>query len=202
MYNEIDEFFLLDANLLIEADNDYYPFEAIPHYWNELRNWAIQGRVKMPSQVFREVRADRNRQQTFGKWLKSKDILRHLVLHHKIRSGTLHRVYREGYLQKESGASALDATEIRKVQADAYLVAAAIELASPSRQVTVVTREVPAPSKKRANRRIPDICESLQVRWIDDPTFRFEKMAFSIKGSIEYGADWTGQMNLNLGDPS
>ena len=46
------------------------------------------------------------------------------------------------------------------------LLATAYGLAAPNR--TIVTKEVSAPSKKRANRKVPDVCNSFGQVWIKD----------------------------------
>ncbi len=37
--------------------------------------------------------------------------------------------------------------------------------------VTVITKEVSAPSKQRANRKVPDVCKVMGVRCINDFVF-------------------------------
>ena len=40
--------FLLDANVLIDANRDYYPIERIPEFWDWLAYQGRQGNVKIP----------------------------------------------------------------------------------------------------------------------------------------------------------
>ena len=39
----------------------------------------------------------------------------------------------------------------------------------------VVTKEVSKPSKQRANRKLPDVCETMGVPWMDDFQFYRER---------------------------
>jgi hypothetical protein len=48
--------YLLDANVLITAHNSYYPIEAVPEYWEWLIYMGTQGHVKMPFEIFEEVK--------------------------------------------------------------------------------------------------------------------------------------------------
>ena len=40
--------YLLDANVLIDAQRDYYPFEMVPEFWDWLVHMARQGTIKVP----------------------------------------------------------------------------------------------------------------------------------------------------------
>jgi hypothetical protein len=48
--------FLLDANVLINASNLYYPLDAVPEYWEWLAYMGSKGLVKMPFEIFDEVK--------------------------------------------------------------------------------------------------------------------------------------------------
>ncbi len=70
----------------------------------------------------------------------------------------------------------LSDSEIEKIGRDPFLVAYA--LAQSDR--VVVTKEVSKPSKVRANRKVPDVCDDVGVKSIKD--FNFFKVAgFSTK---------------------
>jgi len=51
-------------------------------------------------------------------------------------------------------------------------------LVNPS-EITVVTKEVSAPSKQRANRRVPDVCKYFGIRAINDFDF-YRELNFKI----------------------
>jgi len=47
--------YLLDANVLIDAERDYYPMSRVPEFWDWLLHVAESGQVKIPIEVFEEV---------------------------------------------------------------------------------------------------------------------------------------------------
>ena len=38
--------YLLDANVLIDADRDYYPIDRVPEFWNRLAVMAELGQIR------------------------------------------------------------------------------------------------------------------------------------------------------------
>ena len=46
---------ILDANVLIDADRDYYPIERVPEFWEWLAALGEQGLVKVPQEVYEAV---------------------------------------------------------------------------------------------------------------------------------------------------
>lgn len=47
--------YLLDANVLIDANRDYYPVERIPEFWGWLLEMGTRGRIKIPQEFLEEV---------------------------------------------------------------------------------------------------------------------------------------------------
>ncbi len=47
--------YLLDANVLIDANRDYYPIERVPEFWDWLVEMGKSGRVKVPQEIFEEI---------------------------------------------------------------------------------------------------------------------------------------------------
>ena len=43
--------YLLDANVLIDSNRDYYPIERVPEFWEWLAHVGKQGFVKIPVEV-------------------------------------------------------------------------------------------------------------------------------------------------------
>ena len=65
--------YLLDANVLIEANRDYYPIDRVPEFWDWLIAMGENGRVKIPLEIYEEV-TDGN--DAVAVWLRdNKDIL-------------------------------------------------------------------------------------------------------------------------------
>jgi len=48
--------YLLDANVLIDWNRDYYRFEDVPPFWEWLRYHAEQGKVKIPIEIYEEIK--------------------------------------------------------------------------------------------------------------------------------------------------
>ena len=147
--------YLLDANTLIRANADYYPIERIPQFWDWLIECGRAGLVKIPNEIADEVTAGRDDVAT---WLKAEDAKNALRLGERVDVAALRHVVANGY------APDLDATEMQKIGKDPFLVAYAFGKAAR----TVVTKEQPKPSKQRANRKVPDVCDVCQVPWLND----------------------------------
>jgi len=47
--------YLLDANVLIDAERDYYTMERVPEFWDWLLHLADSGQAKLPIEVFEEL---------------------------------------------------------------------------------------------------------------------------------------------------
>lgn len=48
--------YLLDASVLITAKDSYYPLEAVPEYWEWLEHMSRNGHVKIPIEIFEEIK--------------------------------------------------------------------------------------------------------------------------------------------------
>lgn len=150
--------YLLDANTLIRANADYYPIERIPHFWEWLIERGKEGRVKIPNEIADEITAGRD---DVAEWLKQEDAKSALRLAERVDVAALRRVVTIGY------APDLDSTEMQKIGKDPFLVSYALGRS----ERTVVTKEQPRPSKQRANRRVPDVCDACGVPWMNDFAF-------------------------------
>ena len=141
--------YLLDANVLIDANRDYYPLGRIPEFWAWLVARAMQQQVKIPLEIFEEILAGRDDDLT--RWLKdNRDVL---LLDEDVDQARVARVLDEGY------APDLTEEEVGRVGRDPFLIAYAFD--DPQR--TVVTTEASKPSKRGVNRHIPDVCDDLGV---------------------------------------
>ncbi len=147
--------YLLDANVLIRADGDYYPLDRIPGFWSWLLEMAEAGRVKTPPEIYDEVAKSAD---ALGQWLKRPEVRKAIILAEPTSGAAVARVIAEGY------APNLNDIEIESLGRDPFLVAAA--LGGPER--IVVSREVSAPSKRRHNRKVPDVCRAFGILCIND----------------------------------
>jgi hypothetical protein len=139
--------YLLDANVLISAHELHYPIDRIPQFWTWLLALGESGRVKMPYEIHKEI-AD----STGGDlkdWVTTAEAIKKIRLDARINQAN----------------SDLNDSELEEIGQDPFLVGYALPYGSA---VTVVTREVSKPSKKRQNRKVPDVCQQFGVRCIND----------------------------------
>ena len=89
---------LLDANVLIDANRDYYPIARVPEFWDWLLEMGRLGRIKIPQEFYEEVifpRPTRDRPDPLVEWLKTnKDAL---VLDEEAGVELVTRVTEQGY---------------------------------------------------------------------------------------------------------
>ena len=147
--------YLIDANVLIRAHEDYYPLDCVPQFWTWLEQETMAGRIKMPFEIHNEIAVSTG---PLRDWICSKDIKEALVLDEEVNTDLVERVLTEGY-----GAHLTD-SDLEKIGQDPFLIAYALAAADRA----VVTKEMPKPSARRANRKIPDVCDTLNVRWMRD----------------------------------
>jgi hypothetical protein len=169
--------YLLDANVLMTANNTYYPIHVVPEFWAWLAHQCATGHVKMPIEIFEEVKdgsTDTDRDQLYA-WVHDIAHRRAIVLDEDVDLRLVQRVISEGY------ANDLTDNEVEQLGRDPFLIAYA--LASPHDRC-VVTTEASKPRKQRQNRRIPDVCNSLGVRWID---------TFSLVRELRFSTGWQRQ---------
>ncbi len=159
--------YLLDANVLIRAHEDYYPVDRIPQFWVWLLAQAEAGAVKMPLQIYQEVAPSRG---LLAEWLRRSDVRDAIVLDEAADLARVQRVLAHGY------AADLTDVELEEIGQDPFLIAAA--LGSADR--VVVTREASKPTVTRARRRIPDVCNTFGLTVITDFAL-YRQLDFSIK---------------------
>ncbi len=148
--------YLLDANTLIDADQYYYGINQVPQFWDWLLREAEAGRVKMPREIWHEVK---NSNSDLGPWINDRTHKGLLILDEQPDASLLRYTIDAAY------APDLNDTEMEQIGQDPFLVAYA--LADPTTRV-VVTKEVSATSKLRGRRKVPDACNIMGVRWMTD----------------------------------
>ncbi len=149
--------YLLDANVLIDANRDYYPIERVPEFWDWLADCAVNQQTKIPLEMYEEVIEGRPDQLTC--WLKQKKST--IVLDENVDRGLIAQVM-------ACYGSDLNDEDIRKLGRDPFLIACALR--DPTQRF-VVTTEVSKPKRIGANRHIPDVCWDLELRCCN--TFEF-----------------------------
>lgn len=153
--------YLLDANVLIDANRDYYPIARVPEFWDWLEHHGKEGRVKIPVEIYNEFE-DGN--DYLAEWAKMSDVKKFLRLDEEPAVDLVQLAIETGY------ASDLADDETPKLGRDPFLIAYA--LVAPGDR-WVVTTERSKPKRKRANRHIPDVCKTLGVACCD--TFEFAR---------------------------
>lgn len=148
-------FYLLDANVPIDANRDYYPIDRVPEFWDWLEHCGAHAHIKIPVEVYEEFK-DGNDQ--LGECARQQSVRDALLLDEDADVDLVGRVVTQGY------APNLTDDEIDTLGRDPFLIAYA--LADPQSRC-VVTLEASKPSRQRANRHVPDVCTELGVRWCD-----------------------------------
>lgn len=143
--------YLLDADTLIRADREAYPLSRFPVLWNWLLYQGDAGRVKITLEQYEEIAVGTG---ALVDWLSDDAHRQALLLPDDVDLPTVQQVLNGGY------APDLDEDEVEKIGRDPFLVAHAMAVIG---ERTVVTFEVSASSKQRANRKLPDVCAQFDV---------------------------------------
>jgi len=158
--------YLLDASVLITANNTYYPLERVPEFWGWIVHHATLGSIKLPQEIYDEVLPGRKNDDPLPDWMREhRDVL---VLDEAVDPTLVQTVVTRGY------APDLTDEEIEEIGRDPFLIAYAMAGA----ERCVVTVEPSSPRKRRQNRRIPDVCTTCDVASCD-PFAVYKALAFS-----------------------
>jgi hypothetical protein len=165
--------YLLDASTLITANNTYYPVDGVPEFWEWLEHQATLGNVKMPLEIYEEVRDGPNgtKDLLYG-WIQTAAVKKALVLNEKVDAAIVQSVVSKGY------APNLTDTEAEQLGRDPFLVAYALVDAANR---TVVTSEVSKPTLTRQNRRVPDVCKTMGAKQCDP---------FAFNRALKFSTQW------------
>jgi len=146
--------YLLDANVLITANNSYYPLDVVSEFWDWVHHQATLNRIKIPREIMEEIKAGRKDDDLLLDWICTPEIEATLLLDEAVDVALLQSVVATGY------APDLRDDEIEKIGRDPFLIAYAL---ADSSNRTVVTLEASRPSTQRANRKVPDVCQAVGV---------------------------------------
>lgn len=143
--------YLLDASVVIQASEAYYPLDRVPEYWYWLSEEAKKGNIKIPEEILGEISP---KDPLLNAWLKSnKEDLRLGDTSYQAKVQDIVDLY----------APDLNEAEVENLGKDPFLVAAAMQLGA-----VVVTKEVSKPTRTRGNRHLPDVCKDAGVDCIND----------------------------------
>ena len=164
--------YLLDADTLIRADRTYYPLKRFPVFWQWLRHNGTEGNIKVPLEQYEEVVVGKGQ---LVDWLKEEESKEALLFAEEADPEVVAAVTAKGYAQD------LDEAEQETVGRDPFLIAYGVVAAD---ERCVVSFEVSAPSKKRANRKVPDVCADLGVKCVT---------LFDVIEALDFTTDWKPQ---------
>lgn len=152
--------YCLDANVLIQAWQKYYSPTLCPSYWDVLNQLGAAGRICLPAHVRDEITRT---EDDLAAWVKTSSI--------PIQPIT------ENIGRAVSSIYAADPTHMLLVargrsQADPWVIASAMSL-----NACVVTKEelITEPTSKKI--KIPNVCQNMGVRCINDFDFLREVSA-------------------------
>ena len=160
--------YLLDANVLIDANRDYYPIVRIPEFWAWLVHVGQTSDVKIPVEMYEEI----TDLAELGAWLKDDETEMALKLDQECDPLLVAQVIELGY------ANDLTDDELENIGRDPFLVAYAL---TAKGEICVVTTEVSKPRRQRANRHLPDVCSDLEVPCCN--TFEFVRR-------LDFSTNW------------
>ena len=148
--------YCLDANVLIRAWEDYYAPKFCIDYWGVLNELGAKDRIFLPEMVYEEItRTD----DDLTKWLKKSKIPTYKIDVPVIEC--LKKIYATNPAHK----NLVDNIKNRSL-ADPWVIAHALDQGA-----IVVTKEGKIDSAKSTKVRIPNVCDNMGVRWINDFQF-------------------------------
>lgn len=150
--------YLLDSNVLIRANEDYYPIDRIPQFWDWLVAEGSEGHVKVPLEIYNEIVPATG---PFKNWITSGVVKDALILGEEVDTLIFNQVLDNAY------APDLTEDELEEAGRDPFLVAYGLM----AQNRVVVTKETSKPTQKRGRRKLPDACDIMGVLWM--PDFRF-----------------------------
>ena len=155
--------YCLDANVLIQAWQKYYSPDLCSDYWDILNSLGNEGRIFIPEEVKNEIAVTDDKEKTeddLSKWLKRSSIPVHKATEEVIKCW-------QNILQANPNHKLLVDSAKGRSLADPWVISHALH-----KNATVVTKENPitAISAKRPI-TIPNVCDNMKIRWIDDFTF-------------------------------
>ncbi len=145
--------YCLDANVLIEAWQKYYSPKFCSDYWEVLNELGKQGRIFLPEMVYEEITRT---EDDLLQWLNQSKIPVQKI------DEPITKCLQAIYLKDPLHKYLVDNIKQRSL-ADPWVIAHAI-----NEKATVVTRENKATALNSKRIKIPNVCDNMGVRWIND----------------------------------
>lgn len=153
--SELSNTYCLDANVLIQAWQKYYSPVLCPDYWKILDELGSEGRIFICQEVYDEIVKT---EDDLSLWLKGRNIPVRKANESVI--GSLKEIYKT-----PAHLKLVDNTKNRSL-ADPWVIAHAMENNS-----VVVTKEEKVTQANSTKVKIPNVCDNVGVRWINDFEF-------------------------------
>jgi len=145
--------YCLDSNVLIQAWQKYYSPKYCPSYWEVLNELGEEDKIFIPSMVYDEiVRTD----DELSEWLKSSKIKSKPI------TADVTEILKSIYEADPNHKHLVDSKKGRSL-ADPWVIAHAIKEGS-----IVVTKEEKVTALNSTKIKIPNVCDNLGVKWIND----------------------------------
>ena len=160
--NELSSLYLLDANTLIDAKRDYYPLSRVPEFWDWLIYNGKRGKIKIPVEVYEEFSDTQKKDgemDSLAEWANQKEVKEALLFGEQAEQDLVARITYGGYLPNPTDE------ELKKIGRDPFLLSYALK--DPKNRC-VVTTEFSKPTRRGANRHIPDVCNDFNIRCINN----------------------------------
>ena len=167
--------YLLDANTLIDAKRDYYPINRVPEFWEWLIFNGQKENIKIPIEIYEEFSDTKDQdgnKDELAEWAEQPSVRNALLFNEEAEQNLVARITYEGYVPSPTD------DEIIKIGRDPFLISYALR--DPENRC-IVTTENPKPSKKGANRKIPDVCNDLNILCINN---------FKMLKELNFSTNW------------
>lgn len=162
--------YLLDASALITAHNTYYGRHRVPEFWTWVRHHGAAGSLKMPDELFAEVKDGTD---TLAKWMAEEETKSALLLPEDTNFDHVQTVL-------ACYGRDLSEADMVRIGRDPFLIAAALT-DPPTR--CVVTAEGWKPTRTGPRRHVPNVCTDVGVAWIT-PVDLLDALDFSTSWDV------------------
>jgi Domain of unknown function (DUF4411) len=147
--------YCLDANVLIQAWQKYYAPKFCPDYWKLLNDFGNEGTIFLPRNVFEEIAKT---EDDLTAWLRNSKISIKEI------DSEVANCLRDIYVANPLHKYLVDNTKQRSL-ADPWVIAHALKenacVVTKEEKVTATTTRI----------KIPNVCENMDIRWINDFEF-------------------------------
>ena len=162
--------YCLDANVLIQAWQKYYNPKFCPDYWNILIELGKQDKIFIPELAYEEIIRT---EDDLSKWLKASKIPIKKIS--EAVTICLQKIYSSNPIHQ----NLVDNTKARSL-ADPWVIAHAWH-----ENASVVTKEEKVTALNSNRIKIPNVCDNMGVRWINDFQF-IEELDIKFKCSLSH----------------